>query len=254
MTDLRQDAHDFDDGPEAGAPRAPARRIRYNPRDTRGSDAFGAAERHSRLVRILKFALPVLIVAGIAVFWGTARFVPGDMSMSAIVESAGIDVESNSVVMNNPHISGFEGTRRAYEVKADSAVQSLDDPKVVTFSSIDGRFGLDEAGEAMLDATTGVYDGNTNTLTLKDGIDVQTNTGYSATLQGAAIDLAKGTLTSDQPLEIRTGEGSIRANGVSVSERGKRVTFTNGVSVVYMPPAELVTETGRAGDPAGQAQ
>jgi lipopolysaccharide export system protein LptC len=252
MTDLRQGANEYDDAPNATARPAPARRIRYNPHDTRGNDAFRAAARHSRGVRILKFALPALIVLGIAVFWGTARFTPGDVA--AIVESAGIDVESNSVVMQKPHISGFEGTRRAYEVKADSAVQNLDDPKVVTFSSIDGRFGLDEAGEATLDATTGVYDGNTNTLTLKDGIDVRTDSGYSATLQGAAIDLAKGTLTSNQPLEIRTGEGSIRANGVSVSERGKRVTFTNGVSVVYMPPAELVTETGRASDPAGAEQ
>jgi lipopolysaccharide export system protein LptC len=205
-------------------------------------------------VGVLKFVQPARGVAGVAVFWGTARVVPRDKSMSAIVESAGVDGEANSGGMDKTHHSGLEGTRRAYEVKADSAVQSLDDPKVVTFSSIDGRFGLDEAGEAMLDATTGVYDGHTNTLTLKDGIDVQTNTGYSATLQGAAIDLAKGTLTSDQPLEIRTGEGSIRANGVSVSERGKRVTFTNGVSVVYMPPAELVTESGRAGDTAGQVQ
>ena len=31
-------------------------------------------------------------------------------------------------------------------------MQNLDDPKVVTFKTIDGRFGLDEAGEATLDA------------------------------------------------------------------------------------------------------
>lgn len=250
MTDLRQDLI-YDDQPEAPPP-VPGRRLRYNPRDTRRDGAFDAAERNSRRVRILKVALPALVVLGVAVFWGTARFTPGDMT--AIVESAGVDMESNSVVMQQPHISGFEGTRRAYEVKADSAVQSLDDPKVVTFNAIDGRFGLDEAGEALLDATVGIYDGNTNTLTLKDGIAVETNTGYSATLQGAAIDLAKGTLTSDQPLEIRTGEGSIRANGVSVAERGKRVTFTGGVNVVYMPPAELVTETGRAGSAVEPAE
>jgi lipopolysaccharide export system protein LptC len=253
MTDLRQDAYDYDDPPEAPAGRAAGRRVRYNPQDSRDADAFGRAERHSRRVRVLKFALPALVVLGAVVFWGSARFVPSNMA--AIVEAAGIDVDSNSVTMQKPQISGFEGTRRAYEVKADSAVQNLNDPKVVTFSAIDGRFGLDEAGEATLDATTGVYDGNTNTLTLKDGIDVQTDSGYSATLQGAAIDLAKGTLVSDQPLEIRTAEGNIRANGVSVSERGKRVTFTNGVSVVYMPPAELVTETGQAGnaqEPAAQ--
>jgi lipopolysaccharide export system protein LptC len=241
MTDLRQDLYYGDETEEAPVPR---KRQRYNPRDTRGEGAFDAAERNTRRVRVLRFALPVLVVFGIALFWGTARFMPGDMD--AIVESAGVDVESNSVVMQAPHISGFEGTRRAYEVKADNAVQSLDDPKIVTFNAIDGRFGLDGAGEANLDATVGVYDGNSNTLVLSDGIAVETTSGYSATLQGAAIDLAKGTLTSDQPLEIRTGEGSIKAGGVSVAERGKRVVFTNGVKVVYMPPAELVTETGRA--------
>lgn len=243
MTDLHQDA--YLDDPEPDRPPAPARRIRYNPKDTRGDDAYGAAERHSAWVRRLKFILPALALLGVTAFWASARFVPGNLD--ALVEASGIDAGSNSVVMQKPHISGFEGTRRAYEVKADSAVQSLDDPKVVTFNAINGRFGLDAAGEATLGATTGVYDGNHNTLTLKNGIDVTTNTGYSATLQGAAIDLAKGTLTSNQPLEIRTGEGTIRANGVTVSERGKHVTFMNGVSVVYMPPAELVTETGQAG-------
>lgn len=245
MTDLRERTyHDRVTAP----PPAPARepRIRYNPKNVQRDDAYDAAMRNSRRVRALKFILPGLALVAVAVFWGTARFIPGDFN--AIVQSAGIDVDANSVIMQEPHISGFEGTRRAYEVKADSAVQSLDDPKVVTFNAINGRFGLDEAGEAKVDATTGVYDGNHNTLTLKNGIDVSTDAGYSATLQGAAIDLGKGTLTSNQPIEIRTGEGTIRANGVSVSDRGKRVTFTNGVSVVYMPPAELVTESGRAGD------
>jgi lipopolysaccharide export system protein LptC len=245
MTDLREPTL-YDDIAEP--PPRPARpaRIRYNPKTVQRDGAYSAALRNSRRVRALKFILPGLALVAVAVFWGTARFIPGDFD--AIVQSAGIDVESNSVVMQQPHISGFEGTRRAYEVKADSAVQSLDDPKVVTFNTINGRFGLDEAGEAKLDATTGIYDGNRNTLTLKNGIDVSTDAGYSATLQGAAIDLAKGTLTSNQPIEIRTGEGTIRANGVSVAERGKRVIFSNGVSVVYMPPAELVTESGRAGD------
>ena len=241
MTDLRHDA--YYDGDEAPAvPARPERRLRYNPRDKRGDDAFGVAERHSRRVRVLKYVLPAIAVAGAGLFWGTARLIPGDLA--SLVEVSGIDIETNSVVMQQPHISGFEGTRRAYEVKADTAVQSLDDPKVVTFNAIDGRFGLDEAGEAMLDATTGVYDGNTHTLTLKDGVDVETNTGYSATLQGAAIDLAKGTLVSNQPLELRTGEGSIQAGGVSVAERGKRVTFSNGVKVVFLPKGSLMTEAG----------
>jgi lipopolysaccharide export system protein LptC len=235
-------AFDDDRYMDEDAPPAPAVRIRYNPKRAREGDAFVAAERHSKLVRRLKFILPTLAIAAIAVFWGTARFIPGDLA--SLVAVAGIDAASNSVVMQKPHISGFEGTRRAYEVKADSAVQNLDDPKVVTFKAIVGRFGLDEAGTATVDAALGVYDGNQNTLNLKDGITVQTTTGYAGKFTDAAIDLGKGSLTSSKPIELSTAEGSIRANGVTVTDRGKRIKFTDGVSVTYLPPGELVTETG----------
>jgi lipopolysaccharide export system protein LptC len=155
------------------------------------------------------------------------------------VSLSSLDAQSNSIVMDKPHISGFEGTRRAYEVKADSAVQSLDDPKVMTFKAIDASVGLDAAGTATIDAATGVYDGNANTLVLKDGIAIKTTTGYWASFKEAAIDLAAGSLVSSQPIEIRTNEGTIRANSVEVSERGKRIAFRNGVSVTYLPPGEL---------------
>jgi len=245
MTDLSHDRYGQDD-----AEPAPAARIRYNPPRNRDEDAYRKAERHSSLVRRLKFILPVLAVAGVVAFWATARVIPGDLA--ALVAIAGIDAKSNSVVMQKPHISGFEGTRRAYEVKADSAVQSLDDPKVVTFKQIVGRFGLDDAGVATVDAAIGVYDGNKNTLLLQDGVTMQTTNGYAGTFTEAAIDLGKGTLTSTKPLELSTAEGKIRANGVTVTERGKRIAFTNGVSVTYLPPGELVTKSGRATEAADQ--
>jgi lipopolysaccharide export system protein LptC len=122
-------------------------------------------------------------------------------------------------------------------------VQSLDDPKVMTFKAIDARVGLDAAGTVTIDATTGVYDGNDNTLVLKGGIAVKTTTGYWASFKEAAIDLRKGSLISSQPIEIRTNEGTIRANAVEVSDHGKRIAFRNGVSVTYLPPGELAAAT-----------
>lgn len=236
MTTLDDDRYVDDEARPAPA------RLRYNPTRLREGDAFQKAERHSKFVRRLKFILPTLAIIGIAVFWGTARFIPGDLA--SLVAVAGIDAKSNSVVMQKPHISGFEGTRRAYEVKADSAVQALDDPKVMTFKAIVGRFGLDDAGIATVDATVGVYNGNLNTLMLKDGVNVQTTNGYAGKFTEAAIDLGKGSLTSSKPLELSMAEGTIRANGVTVTDRGKRIIFTDGVSVTYLPPGELVTESG----------
>jgi len=238
MTHYREDAYSGRD-----ADQTPRSRIMYDPTRARGPQAFREARRHSRLVRRLKYILPALAIAGAGGFWATARYMPSDLALVASL--ANLDIEDNAIVMDEPRISGFEGTRRAYEVKAESAVQSLDDPKVVTFNTIDASVGLDEAGTATIDATTGVYDGNANTLVLKDGIAIKTTTGYWASFREAAIDLAQGSLVSSQPIEIRTSEGTIRANGVQVSERGKRIAFVNGVSVTYLPPGELAAAPDR---------
>ncbi len=74
---------------------------------------------------------------------------------------------------------------------------------------------------------------------LKDGIAIETTTGYWASVKEAAIDLANGSLTTSHPIEIRTDQGTIRANGLQVSDRGKRISFVNGVSVTYLPAGEL---------------
>ncbi len=218
----------------------PARhRIRYDPGRRGGEEAYRAAQRHSRLVRALKIVLPTVAVAGILLFWASAHFIPSDLA--GLISNAGIDLKSNSVVMNAPHISGFEGTKRAYEVKAARAIQSLDDPKVLTFEQINARIGLDNAGTATVDAGTGIYNGNDNTLELKNGISIQTTTGYAATIREAAVDLAKGSLRSSAPVEISAKEGTLHANSIDVTDRGKSVVFGGGVSVTFMPPAELAT-------------
>lgn len=214
-------------------------RIRYDPTRRGGEEAFRTAQRHSRLVRKLRIVLPVIAVIGIAVFWASAHFIPGDLA--SLISNAGIDVKSNSVVMNAPRISGFEGTRRAYEVTAARAVQGLDDPKVLTFEEIKAHIGLDSADTATVSAGTGVFNGHENTMALKNGISVHTTNGYSAKVEQADIDLDKGSMQSSRPIEISGKQGTLRANSMRVVDRGKTISFSGGVSVTFIPPAELVT-------------
>jgi lipopolysaccharide export system protein LptC len=218
-------------------------RLTYDPTRPIDETAFAAARRHTRRVGWLKVALPALAALAAAGFWSAVQFIPTDLA--AIARGAGIDVSSESVTMNRPRISGFEGTRRAYDVQAETAVQSLSDPKIVTFHKIDASIGLDDAGTAKVAAPIGVYDGNHNTLLLKDGIAIATDSGYSATVGEVSVDLGKGSLASDKPIEISTGQGMIRANSINVSDRGKRVVFGNGVSVTYTPDGELAAPSAR---------
>jgi lipopolysaccharide export system protein LptC len=232
-----------------GEPAAgPRHHFHYDPESARGEEAFQAAARHSRLVRWLKYILPVLVLAGAGLFWARVSFIPGDFV--SLVESAGINVDSNSVTMDSPHISGFEGTKRAYEVRAVEAIQSLSDPKVITFNQIEASIGLDDAGTAKIIAGKGVYDGNVNSLIISDGITIETTDGYSARFTDAAIDLDANSLVTDKPLEISSRDGWLRANSARVFDSGKRVSFHGGVSLSFLPPGELMVpgqENGEAG-------
>lgn len=229
----------YPDAPADAEPPRRRRRLSYNPASETGRGAYSAARRHSRMVRALKFVLPALALLGFAVFWGTANFIPSEYADA--VSISGIDIESNSVVMQEPHISGFEGTRRAYDVRAANAVQSLSDPKVITFNEIDATLGMAESGTASVTAPVGIYDGNHNTLRFNEGVQIATSQGHQARLTGAFIDLDAGSLTTDEPLEFTSDIAALRANAVSVEKNGKRVVFSGGISIAYRPNGDLMT-------------
>jgi len=211
-------------------PPAP-RRLRFDPRRITRED-YGSARRHSQRVRLLKFGLPGLAIVGAAIFFVTMHFDVGGGPISL----AGINIEQKKLVMQAPHISGFEGTRRAYDVKAARATQDLTNPKVFTLQQITATFGTGGDATAKLDAAIGIYNGNSNLLTLKKGIALVTSDGYRAKLVEAKVDIAKGALVSKSPVEITSGDGVLTANGIEVSERGKHVKFTGGVSLNFVPP------------------
>ncbi len=228
---------------------AATRHIRFDPTKERGDSYFERAARHSRHVRWLKIVLPTVAFLGIAGFLALVQFAPNPET--AIVSLAGINVESKSVTMTKPHISGFEGTRRSYEVNAAQAVQDLNNPKIVTMTRITARLGTGDGGTARVQAATGVYDGNTNKLRLSDGINVETSDGYKATLQDADIDIDSGKMTSAKPVEIVTDQVSVKADTIEVQDQGKHVWFRNNVTVVYTPKDEPAGDAATAKPPDG---
>jgi lipopolysaccharide export system protein LptC len=235
---------------ETGA--ASARRIRFDPTQERGPEHYTRAGRHSRLVRRLKFVLPAIAGLGVLGFLAFIQFAPGPDT--AIIKLSGINVESKSVTMKKPHISGFEGTRRAYEVGAARAVQDLANPKVVTLDKINARLGIGDGDTAHIIATKGDYNGDTNKLVLTGGITLQTTNGYKASFEEAEIDIESGTMTSSRPLEIITGMASVKANAVEVRDEGKHVWFRNGVTVVYTPPDQPADGAAAATEPVDGAE
>jgi lipopolysaccharide export system protein LptC len=214
---------------------APRRVMRFDPTPAARDNVYGVAERHSRRVERLKIALPVLAVLGIVGFFAyptVATWLSKEPAATA-VSLDGINTETKSMIMSKPHISGFDGTQQAYVVDAEKAVQDVDNPKMVTLTHISGSIGTGDGGNAKVDAGTGVFDTDAKKLQLKDGITIATTSGYNLSLQEALIDMASGALQSNHPVDITATNGRLRANTMTVTNRGKTIAFKNGVSLYW---------------------
>ncbi len=159
---------------------------------------------------------------------------------------SGINLDTREITMDEPHISGFDGTKRAYEVKATKAVQALGNPKVVNLETIDARFAVTEDVRAHLLAKAGVYDADTRKLELSGGISVTTDNGYAGSLEDARVDIEKGAIFTDAGVALEGKEGSITADSLEVLDRGKHIFFRGNVKVRFDPPEE----TAEADEPA----
>ncbi len=229
-------------GGQAAAARAAAaageRNIRFDPTKERGAVYYDKAARHSRHVRLLKFGLPALALLSVSGFFLVMALNRGGGDGLPALTLSSINLDTREITMDKPHISGFEGTRQAYEVTAATAVQALGNPKVVNLETIDARFAVADDVRAHLLAKAGVYDADTQKLTLDGGIDITTTNGYTGRLEHADIDIEKGTVFSDSGVDLGGKEGRITADSIEVLDRGKHIFFRGNVKVRYAPPEE----------------
>ena len=98
-------------------------------------------------------------------------------------------------------------------------------------------------------AKAGVYDTKAETVVMRDDIFISTTNGTEVRLREAHMDMRKGHIVSEQPVEVLLANGRVDAKRLEVFDNGAVMQFTGGVSV------ELKPETGaRVARPAGQAQ
>jgi len=195
--------------------------------------AFAAARRHSRRVVAMRILLPVAGVAAVAGFFVKAHFAfPGDVDLSA----ASLSVTRNSIIMDQPHLSGFDGDRREYSLSADRAIQPLSSPSQVRLEDIWAKVTAAGQGVTDITAEAGDYDHEKSTLQLLGPIAINSAEGYRLRMSGARVDFGAGTMISDNPVSIGYGGSEISGERLSVSGGGKLIVIEGKVRTVLMPP------------------
>ncbi len=196
--------------------------------------AFRTAVRHSMLVRVLRVAIPIGVVLLFAAVILATWLNPLRMISKLPVNMSDLVVSGTRITMEQPRLSGYTRDSRAYELTARAAAQDIAKPDMVELKKIEAKVEMQNKGLMEMSADNGLYNAKQETLTLGDNIVLKSSTGYQGWLSEAVVDIRKGNIVSEHPVEVQMLNGTLNANRIEVIDAGDLVRFDGGVMMVLM--------------------
>ena len=195
---------------------------------------FARAARHSALVRFMRRAIPTIVLLSLLSIVGVSLFNPFRLLAKLPISMDNLVVSGTKITMQSPHLTGFTPDQRPYDLRAKTATQDVTDPIHVELHELISKVQMEDKSTVAMDAQSGLFDTKAQVLDLKDKIFLQSSTGYEARLTQAQVDMAKGTVTSDQPVAVKLLNGTLDANRLRITESGALVVFDGGVSMTLI--------------------
>ena len=208
---------------------------------------FAIAARHSRIVRILRVAVPAAVVVSMTAIVFVSVYNPFRMLLPKLpVSIDNLVVSGTKITMESPHMSGYTPDQRPYEVWAKTATQDLTDPDHLDLKTLRAKVLMEDQSTVTLDALTGLMNTKDQLLDLHKDIFLQTSAGYEARLTQAFVDMGKGTVTSDEHVDVKLPNGTLSADKLRIFGGGEVVRFEGNVVMNL----DNVPATEASGQPA----
>ena len=191
--------------------------------------AVRVAGRHSLMVRATRIGLPIAVVVGLTALGAVTYFKPMQVFEKAPVGK--LAVQGNKITMELPRIVGFTRDNRAYELHAESAVQDIASPDIVELQNLRARLEMQDKDVVNVTANSGTYNTKGDKVVLRDQVVVTSQQGYKAVLKEAAIEMKKGNVVSEHPVDITLPNGWLKSNRMEIVDSGDVVRFDRGVTL-----------------------
>lgn len=207
---------------------------------------FARARRHTVVVRLLRWVLPVAAAGVVVTYVGIVLQTVGwvDKLPSVAIPN----LIPDQLAMDNPRYEGFTADGGSYVVAAKTAFPNLSDMTLVKLNEIVGDITDANKVKTNLKAARGSYNTKTSQLELFDGIDVVSDNGMHARLSSATVMPKTSIVVSKEPVVVEMPAGKIRSNEMTIRNKTREVTFLDNVT------AHLVPDKGDAGKTAEQAK
>jgi lipopolysaccharide export system protein LptC len=209
-----------------------ARQVRRN----NGDQVFREATRHTGLVRLLRYAIPALIVAIASVIFIATFLNPFRLITTFPIDPGKVSLSGTKIIMELPKVNGYTTDSRPYTMTAHTAVQDLTTPDILELKEIDSRIEMKDGNHVMIKSINGVYNTKSDVLKLNDHIVLTSTSGYEGHLSEATIYMGKGNVVSESPVEIKLpNDGLLNANRMEIRQNGDVIVFGGSVEMTVNP-------------------
>jgi lipopolysaccharide export system protein LptC len=191
--------------------------------------AFRAARRHSAMVRAMKLCLPLAVLGVVALYLLPARFSVTVDGSKAEVEK--IDITAGGLKMVNPRFTGVNEKYGVYDVQADSALQHVSDPDLMSLDRINAELVSQQGQKTVLTAPSGIFQRKKEEFTFDNGVTIGGEAGISGKLKTATAFMKEKRLISNDPVVLGYQGHEVAADGVEFFTAENRVIFTGNVRV-----------------------
>ncbi len=196
---------------------------------------FSRARRHSRRVRLLRVTIPIVLAVGVIATFLVVYFNPLRL-LAELPRSVGaLIISGTKMSMSEPKLSGFTADRRRYDLSASSAAQDKVKVDVTNLQEPRATLEMADGSTITMRAAVGQLDRKSGFLTLESNIVVTSNNGYEAYLSRAVVDIRNGTVTSDQPVNVKLNQATLQGNRLEVTKSGEIIRFDGGVTMDITP-------------------
>ncbi|MCX7312337.1 MAG: LPS export ABC transporter periplasmic protein LptC [Alphaproteobacteria bacterium] len=200
------------------------------------------AARHSRRVRLLRWALPLAITLILGSTMLVSWLDPLKVLVRLPIDSGKLVVSGTRITMQSPKLSGYTRDQRWYELNAKGATQDVTKPDLIDLDEVRAKIETVDKSTTFLSSKNGLYNRKSSILTLNNDVIVKSTSGYEIHLSEAVVDTTKGEVVSNKTVAVFTQDATLNADRLEIENSGDVVNFIGNVVM-------NLDNVGKAGQP-----
>ena len=182
--------------------------------------------RHDYVVRTMKFALPLVIAALVALLFIAPFDKRGDVSF--ILDKNKVDEAQERMRVESARYVGEDNKGQQFEITADRAIQPTSNVPIVSIEGMRARLSMDR-GPLSIAAMKGRYDLEQERVLIDGPVQVAGPDGYRLATRDVTVDLDSRTMQSAGRVSGTMELGEFSAGSLRADLDERTVSLENGV-------------------------